>query len=117
MKVIALLLLVGAIVISQTTNACDWEAAYIVFAMNPDCLPDTTAGNDYVKIISGTSTGAGNECYNETLLTRYTVYVGDHCGDENAECATVLIDGNNLSGTYEVEDRAGSCLKLCACTP
>ena len=119
MKVIALLLLVGAIVVPQTTNACDWVAAYFVFGMDPGCVPLAGQGNDYIKIVSGTSTEAGNECYNETFLTRYTAYVVDpqvgNCGDDS-DC-TATIDGNGLSGNYEVIEKSGSCIRLVTCTP
>jgi hypothetical protein len=114
MKVLTAMSLMTTLLIPVASQAEDWEAAYFVFAVDPGCTP--TSGK-YIKIISSVSTQAGNECYNDTYLTRYTVYVGAYCGDEDPLCSNVLIDVDNLSGTYEVLEKTGACLKLQNCTP
>lgn len=96
---------------SQPAGACSYIRAFLVAPTS--C---SFAEGDYITI--GTVDEEpinGHDCEQETFHTRYNATKTDGCGGSTT--CSFRIEGNNLSGTYQVDQVSNGCLNLCTCTP
>jgi len=102
------LLVLGVALVALSPIGSTADCTYIR-AYGPVDLfsPCTLAINDYIEVGSVVSGPAGHTCENETFNTVYSMTVTDGCGG-SAVCTT-KVEGNNLSGTYQVTNIVSGC--------
>ena len=123
MKGLTLLLAVAAIAVALSLPADratrEAVACTYINAFDAGADADTVRVGDYITI-TGTSNCStlcdeSHSCGGEALYTCYGITRDSACPPLGSG-PTGCVQGNNLSGHYQVAVKTGRCLKLCACS-
>jgi hypothetical protein len=100
----------GAAVFSDACLAdCDYVKGYGPVDFSPCVL----SVNDYITIVSIFDDVDGHTCEGETFHVIFDAVLTDGCNGDT-DC-TFQLEGNNLTGSYQITNISSGCLTLCRC--
>lgn len=101
------LIVAGALPTEATGSPYVWA-----YDDGPLLEPCSISIGDYIEI-GGREGDGSHTCQSATLDDEYQAWRTDGCG--GSRVCSFVIEGNDLSGTYRITDKDGSCLEMTVC--